>query len=604
MKSILKLFTLSLIGLQLSMTSSAGAITEEMKKVSMCRDLEVLKHTFDVNYAPADWKKQSLHWEMEVALEEAKNKIKSTQNITTKEFHKIARQFLNSANDHHVQIEFCSTESAFLPFTVKKAEGIYYINWIDREAISDAHYAIFVGDELLEFDGKPVEEVIASLKSAGGWNSDLPTYQAFAEIILTNRKGKRGEDIPEGPVGITLRSAKDDSIRSFQLMWDYQPESIKNPADMDHLADSIFPLLNQENKRKKIASLDMCTPAYSLYKSDNDQKEGALGSYKSFVPPLGKITWENEEECQFHAYIYQNKEGKRIGYVRIPTYVGDQGDIEEFGKIISYYQKNTDALVIDQLHNPGGRVNYHYGLASMLTNRPLVTPKHHLKLTHQDVLSAFEDLNILKHVKSNDDAMLFFPDDPYMNYEYALFEKEFVRFIIKEWNAGRIFTRPVHLGGVDHINPHPKYNYTKPILILINEMDFSCADFFPAIMQDNKRATLFGMRTAGAGGCVDRANLENSNGISKFSYTYTIAERVDKQLIENVGIAPDIEYQITAQDLQKGYIPYIKAVNNAVQDLLKVKSKEEPKPNLEEKPTENPDELKVESKVKKTIKTI
>ncbi len=52
--------------------------------------------------------------------------------------------------------------------------------------------------------------------------------------------------------------------------------------------------------------------------------------------------------------------------------------------------------------------------------------------------------------------------------------------------------------------------------MLINEMDMSCADFMPAILQDNKRATLFGSRTAGAGGHVLSFNFPNIHGIADF----------------------------------------------------------------------------------------
>src|SRR5262249_32681194 len=44
--------------------------------------------------------------------------------------------------------------------------------------------------------------------------------------------------------------------------------------------------------------------------------------------------------------------------------------------------------------------------------------------------------------------------------------------------------------------------YTKPIIILIDELSISAADIFPAMMQDNHRALLVGVRSSGGGGSV------------------------------------------------------------------------------------------------------
>jgi hypothetical protein len=52
------------------------------------------------------------------------------------------------------------------------------------------------------------------------------------------------------------------------------------------------------------------------------------------------------------------------------------------------------------------------------------------------------------------------------------------------------------LNGVAEILP-AKNPYTKKIVVLINELDFSAAEFLAAILQDNKRATLFGESTGG-----------------------------------------------------------------------------------------------------------
>jgi len=53
-----------------------------------------------------------------------------------------------------------------------------------------------------------------------------------------------------------------------------------------------------------------------------------------------------------------------------------------------------------------------------------------------------------------------------------------------------------------------------------------------------------------------------------FLHADSFAERANFQMIENLGVSPDIVYEVTADDLQNDYRGYIKAVNEAVKNLL------------------------------------
>lgn len=110
--------------------------------------------------------------------------------------------------------------------------------------------------------------------------------------------------------------------------------------------------------------------------------------------------------------------------------------------------------------------------------------------------------------------------------------------------------------------------YSKPILMLIDQLDFSGADFLPAILRDNERVTLFGARTAGAGGCVNTYTYPNRFGLSQYSLTTTFALRSSGACMENLGVTPDIVYQVTPLDLQNGYHDYASAVNKALGAIM------------------------------------
>jgi C-terminal processing protease CtpA/Prc len=274
----------------------------------------------------------------------------------------------------------------------------------------------------------------------------------------------------------------------------------------------------------------------------------------------------------FQSYIYKHPLGANIGFLRIPTYHKIKSEnLEDLEALIIYLNKQTDALVIDQQNNSGGYHHHVCTIASMLTDRPLITPLERLKLTHQIVGETYKNSKKAQALLSTLEFFGLF-ELLEINYQEHLFLTSYLDFIMEEWNAGRTLTNPTHIGTIDYIHPHPTARYTKPILFLINELDFSSADFMPAILQDSKRAYLFGERTAGAGGAVETLSFPNSNGIRFFSCTTTIGERVGDRKIENLGVEPDFHYQLTVEDVRDGYKDYINAVNATLETILPLKT--------------------------------
>ncbi|WFU71459.1 S41 family peptidase [Bradyrhizobium sp. CB2312] len=112
------------------------------------------------------------------------------------------------------------------------------------------------------------------------------------------------------------------------------------------------------------------------------------------------------------------------------------------------------------------------------------------------------------------------------------------------------------------IAPAPNH-YTKKVVVAVNENSFSAAEFLAAIMQDNHQAIIFGQRTGGAGGLVRSVELSpdfKKAGISDFKLTWTLAWRSSGSPIEDLGVTPDIFYNITVDDLRSGYVGYREAL--------------------------------------------
>lgn len=300
-----------------------------------------------------------------------------------------------------------------------------------------------------------------------------------------------------------------------------------------------------------------------------------IGVRNSWVPALGVKIWESEALAKFNAYIYRSPEGKVIGYVRIPHYSSSTPEFTEFKALIKKFEASTDALVIDEVNNPGGSVLYVYALQSLLVPNSSFAPPHQIALSPASIQEASDSLRELAAVKNDKDAVKLIGEgqdniDGYpINYEFAQFSVTFFRNILAEWKAGRTLTNPMFLWGVDRINQDRETVYTKPIVVLVNSLCFSGGDFFPAMLQDNQRVKIFGTRTAGAGGWIEEVTVPSRLGMEEFSVTGSIAWRIGNKPIENLGVTPDVKYDLTVDDFTDGFKGYKKAVNDTIVGMIK-----------------------------------
>jgi hypothetical protein len=112
------------------------------------------------------------------------------------------------------------------------------------------------------------------------------------------------------------------------------------------------------------------------------------------------------------------------------------------------------------------------------------------------------------------------------------------------------------LGGVDITRPQ---QFTKPVYMMIDELDFSGGDASPATLQDYGRVKLIGLSTAGAGGTVEE--FSNPFGES-FGYhlTTSLMYRKGGIFVENVGVKPDFVIEPSIQDYKDGFSTYFDRV--------------------------------------------
>ncbi|AEJ77185.1 protease-like activity factor CPAF [Chlamydia trachomatis] len=555
------------------------------------QDLSFLEHLLQVKYAPKTWKEQYLGWDLVQSSVSAQQKLRTQENPSTSFCQQVLADFIGGLNDFHAGVTFFAIESAYLPYTVQKSsDGRFY--FVDIMTFSSE---IRVGDELLEVDGAPVQDVLATLY--GSNHKGTAAEESAALRTLFSRMASLGHKVPSGRTTLKIRRPF-GTTREVRVKWRYVPEGV---GDLATIAPSIrapqlqksmrsfFPKKDDAFHRSSSLFYSPMVPHFwaelrNHYATSGLKSGYNIGSTDGFLPVIGPVIWESEG--LFRAYISSVTDGDgkshKVGFLRIPTYSWqDMEDFdpsgpppwEEFAKIIQVFSSNTEALIIDQTNNPGGSVLYLYALLSMLTDRPLELPKHRMILTQDEVVDALDWLTLLENVDTNVESRLALGDNMEgytVDLQVAEYLKSFGRQVLNCWSKGDIeLSTPIPLFGFEKIHPHPRVQYSKPICVLINEQDFSCADFFPVVLKDNDRALIVGTRTAGAGGFVFNVQFPNRTGIKTCSLTGSLAVREHGAFIENIGVEPHIDLPFTANDIRyKGYSEYLDKVKKLVCQLI------------------------------------
>src|SRR5690606_677038 len=101
-----------------------------------------------------------------------------------------------------------------------------YIAWVYSPLFAGLKSPLRKGDEVLLFDGQPVDTVVQAVKASEFGNPQSKTDQSLAEETLTMRIGSSGHLIPKGPVDLTVRHAGSNQVTTYSLSWFYLPEEI------------------------------------------------------------------------------------------------------------------------------------------------------------------------------------------------------------------------------------------------------------------------------------------------------------------------------------------------------------------------------------------
>jgi hypothetical protein len=529
-------------------------------------DFEHLAALYAKQYGPYEWKRELQGFDL---LDIAPWQEKVRASRTDLEFLDIMSEYVSSLNDAHDLYIIPSTFVARLHFTVDIYDGRVLIDSINRQRLPVTEFPFEIGDELVSLDGKSAEDWIRDLSRYAIAANPLSTRRLAASLISVRPQQLIARAIELGPAATIATKDEFGRMSTHVVPW------AKTGLPLTRVGPVPAPKLTAERNSSGESPADYMAPLLELQRVALPAREAVLGFgalTPIFSPPPGYSPRLPRSPGDFFTSGTIQASGRRIGFIRIPSYAPASipAAIEQFRQEILFFQQNTDGLIVDQMRNPGGNVSYVNALLQMLIPFRFRTIGFEVRATSNWIIA----------ISSAIEAARAQGAPPHVIALLGVILNDLSA--ANRENRGR--TGPLALDDVI-LERDPATDssgrvtvYSKPLMVLTDEMSASGADMFPAAIQDNGRGILFGMRTMGAGGNVVTVNAGNyTEGLATITQSLmvrkepvTVSGYPTAAYVENVGVHPDITRDyMTRDNLLQGGRPFAEAVLAAMVDYIR-----------------------------------
>jgi hypothetical protein len=571
-------FTVILLLVSVIPAAAQQALTNRQRVA----DMNQVSSFYAKNYAPYEWKRAVFGFDL-FNLAPWQSRIRDLDDL---DFQELLIEYVASLNDAHDYIAFPTTFSASLGLSVDIYDGKVLIDAINRTALPFADYSFTIGDQLISVDGVPVERLLRQFEkyaisanprstsriaatrivsrsqqimphtSSLGDYAEVVVYRFAAGMANTFSMPWLKNGIPLNSQGPVPSPRPGRSLRRLQSAF-----GVSQVSDNDS-APSLFQLT---------AASDNTMPSYMqsmaplMNVSVPTEYYGVLnfGSrFPIYGPPPGFVIRLGPSANDFFLSGTYVANGMRIGLIRIPSMSPPNTALalQQLDQEIAYFNANTDALVIDVMRNPGGLVSFVESISQRFIPAPFRTMGFEIRATASWLFSFAAQLT--NAINANAPAQII--ENLRRNYEE----------VERAYNEQRGRSAPVSLNSTGSLILAPLPTaYNKPLMVLTDEFTASGGDMFAAIIQDNHRGPLFGVRTMGAGGSVVGFNAAAYTE-AFFRVTVSLMSRAAPMdtrgfpaspYVENVGVRPDIPLDyMTRENLLNGGLAFVQAFTNAI----------------------------------------
>ena len=522
-------------------------------------DFQNLADTYARRYAAIQWKQTELNFNA-LDLTTWLPRVSAVTNDL--DFYDLMVEYVSDLVDAHDQYLIPSDFEAYLGFTVDLYDGKAVIDSIDFTTLNGQIYPFQVGDQLVSVDGVTAADLIKRLSKYVTGGNPRTIQRLAAELITDRIQAEYPYAVNVGDSATVVILRQNGNTETYTIPWN------KLGTPLTGLGASPGP------KTTALAAkpLTRGTPYYQQWLQQHHNytlpgRNNVLGFDvtapvfnlpTNFRVRLGRSIFDD-----LYTGSYTAADGTRVGFLRIPDFI--YPTTTEYDKEINWFQANTDVLVVDVTRNPGGDACLAEALLGRLTTQQFVGVMAEFRVDWSDVLGVNEALDQATAFGLDADTVALL----------QLFQSEFAKAFYN--NVGRTPALPICASTAIRT---PAVNaYTKPVLLLTDEMSASSADLFSAMTQDNHIAPLFGFRTMGAGGSPDDNVPVGVYSEGFTSVTRSLVVRPQPvavqgypttNYVENVGVQPDtiVDY-MTLDNLLNHGATFVQAFTDAVLKLKK-----------------------------------